>query len=233
MRRSILLADDSPTIQRLVKQTFVDADIDIVAVSNGDAAIKKLPEIRPQLVLADVYMPGRNGYEVCAFVRNEPQLSGIPVVLLVGAFDAFDAETATQAGASAHITKPFEPQALVDLVNSLIGPDSQPAAAAVSSPEAPKPLELETPGASDHAAAPKTNGDATNGSAEPDDLLGLSDLFSSAPTAEGVFLSDDQMERIVDRVIKRLSTDVIQSVAWEVVPDIAERAVKDALKKQA
>ena len=93
--------NDSPTIQRLVIQTFADTLFDIVSVSNGDAAIKKLPEIRPHLVLADVYMPGRNGYEVCAFVRNEPQLSGIPVVLLVGAFDAFDADTATQAGASA------------------------------------------------------------------------------------------------------------------------------------
>jgi len=143
VKRSILLADDSPTIQRLVKQTFADVDIDIVSVSNGDAAIKKLEAAQPHLVLADVYMPGRNGYEVCAFIKKQPRLSDIPVVLLVGAFDAFDAETAAQAGAVAHITKPFEPRVLMDLVNSLLpaedaatpeSPTYEPGAQSVAEP---------------------------------------------------------------------------------------------------
>jgi CheY-like chemotaxis protein len=124
MRRTILLADDSPTIQRLVTNTFADGDYDIVSVSNGEAAIRKFDEIEPDVVLADIYMPGKNGYEVCGYVRQHSRLGDTPVVLLVGAFDAFDEEKAKEAGATSNITKPFEPQALVSLVESVL-PDSQ------------------------------------------------------------------------------------------------------------
>src|SRR5438094_1193934 len=122
MKRTILLADDSPTIRRLVRQTFAEGSYEIVEVSNGEAAIKRLDEVRPSIVLADIYMPGKNGYEVCSHVRNHPTLRDIPVILLVGAFDAFDEETAKQSGATANITKPFEPGALIELVRSLLSP---------------------------------------------------------------------------------------------------------------
>jgi CheY-like chemotaxis protein len=216
-----------------VKQTFVDVDVEIVAVSNGDAAVKKLSEVRPHLVLADVYMPGRNGYEVCTFIKNQPAYSNTPVVLLVGAFDAFDVETARQAGAAAHITKPFEPQALVDLVNSLMD-SATPSTPAVA--EEPAPLELDsTPIDAEGAPAGQPAGAAADAEGEGD-LLGLSDLFApAAPAAPAppASLGDDQVEKIVDLVVKKLSTDAIQNVAWDVVPDIVNKAVKDTLKKQA
>jgi CheY-like chemotaxis protein len=134
VKHLILLADDSPTIQRLVTQTFVDANYEIICVSNGDAAVRKFEDVRPDIVLADIYMPGKNGYEVCDYVKRHAELGRTPVVLLAGAFDAFDENTARQIGASAHITKPFEPRALVELVSSLISASaqaSQPAAPAV------------------------------------------------------------------------------------------------------
>src|SRR4051812_2868959 len=120
MKRTILLADDSPTIRRLVTQTFAGANFEVVEVNNGDAAIKTFEDVRPSIVLADIYMPGKNGYEVCSYVRNHRALHATPVVLLVGAFDAFDEEVARRSGATANITKPFEPGALIDLVNSLV-----------------------------------------------------------------------------------------------------------------
>src|SRR5262249_29799540 len=143
MRRTILLADDSPTIRRLVIHTFADANFRIVEVNNGDAAIKTFDEVRPSVVLTDIYMPGKNGYQVCAYVRGHSELSWTPVVLLVGAFDAFDENAAKQAGATASITKPFEPRALVELVTSVLRPASEEAASGpepvpvpkVSSPE--------------------------------------------------------------------------------------------------
>src|SRR5215831_5790530 len=110
MRRTILLADDSPTIQRLVTNTFADADFELVAVSNGDAAVRKFNEIHPHVVLADIYMPGKTGYEVCTYVRQHPTVNTTPVILLVGAFDLFDEAKAKEIGATGHITKPFEPQ---------------------------------------------------------------------------------------------------------------------------
>src|SRR5262245_55230866 len=116
MGRTILLADDSSTIQRLVKQTFADANFEIVSVSNGEAAIRKFEEVRPDVVLADIFMPGKNGYEVSAYIKAHPAYSATPVILLVGAFESIDEDNARTSGATANITKPFEPGALVELV---------------------------------------------------------------------------------------------------------------------
>ncbi len=120
MTQTILLADDSTTIQRLVAQTFEGADYTVVSVSNGEAAVRKLEEIRPSIVLADTYMPGKNGYEVCAFVKEHAELSTLPVILLVGAFEAFDESEAERVRANGHIKKPFEPQELLALVSGMI-----------------------------------------------------------------------------------------------------------------
>jgi CheY-like chemotaxis protein len=210
MRRTILLADDSPTIRKLVTQTFADADFDIVSVSNGDAAIKAFEEKRPDVVLADIYMPGKNGYEVCKYVRSHPQMGATPVVLLVGAFDAFDEETAKSSGATANITKPFEPGSLIEMVISLL-----PAAA---------------PSAAEHALeAPPTE------AADESDLLGLGEIFKDEKQAAadhaGPAMSEEELDRIADRVIQKLSTQIIENIAWDVVPDITEKIVREELKK--
>ncbi len=243
MKDLILVADDSATIQRLVAQTFADSDVKIVAVSNGDAAIRKFDEIRPQLVLTDIYMPGKNGYEVCAYIKRHAELAETPVVLLAGAFDAFDEATALRAGASAHITKPFEPQALVDLVMGLLATEPGTAAAAAAS----VPASALTSSAAPSAPAPSSP--ASRDDELPDaalsippvqeldlseDLLGLGDLFQpAAPEAVSLSASDEDIERIADRVIQKISTQVIESVAWDVVPDITEKFVREELKRQS
>jgi CheY-like chemotaxis protein len=227
VKRAILLADDSPTIQRLVTSTFADADVEIISVSNGDAAIKKFEELRPHLVLADIYMPGKNGYEVCTYIKNHSELSATPVVLLAGAFDAFDEATANQAGAAAHITKPFEPQALIDLVLSLLPEPAAVAVAAPASTPAPAPAAVQKA----QPAAPQT---ATADHADHD-LLGLGDLFQPVvvETAPVLSVSDEEIERIADRVIQKLSTQVIESVAWDVVPSITAKVLREELKRQS
>ena len=211
MRRTILLADDSPTIRKLVTQTFADGEFDVVSVSNGDAAIKAFEEKRPSVVLADIYMPGKNGYEVCRYVRNHAQRGSTPVVLLVGAFDAFDEATAKQSGATANITKPFEPGSLIELVLSLLPPESAQAEAAAS------------------------QGRPAAEASDKSDLMGLEALFKEDTPAEtaqsGSSMSDAEIDRIADRVIQRLSTQIIENIAWDVVPDITEKIVREELKK--
>src|SRR5215475_4115130 len=171
MRQTILLADDSPTIRRLVMHTFADADFKIVEVSNGDAAIKIFEETKPDLVMADIYMPGKNGYEVCAYVRHHPALNATPVILLVGAFDAFDEERAKRSGATASITKPFEPGALIDLVKSVLRTAAEVNSAGAEAPAAPKavpePAPVPLKGVPLAAAAGESPTVATE-----DDLLG-------------------------------------------------------------
>jgi len=235
MRRTILLADDSPTIRRLVKQTFADADFDVIEFSHGEAAIKAFDEVRPNVVLADIYMPGQNGYQVCSFVRNHPVLGKTPVVLLVGAFDAFDEESARQAGATANITKPFEPGALVDLVNSVLLPEQEDASRPPEPPTVASPAEeahvdttvVEKPSVPAEAApAP-----AAAAESESDDLLGLKTIFKEEPKDVMRAITEQEIDRIADRVIKKISTQVIENIAWEVVPDITEKIVREELKR--
>ena len=105
----ILVADDNSNIQRMVGLALKDQGIDVVAVGNGEAAVRKISEIRPDLVLADVFMPVRNGYEVCQYVKEDPSLKHIPVILLVGAFDPLDEQEAQRVGADGVLKKPFVP----------------------------------------------------------------------------------------------------------------------------
>ena len=226
MRRTILVADDSPTIRRLVTQIFADGNFQIVEVNNGDAAIKSFEELRPSVVLADIYMPGRNGYQVCTYIRKHPQLGQTPVVLLVGAFDAFDDNAARQAGATASITKPFEPGALIELVTSVM-PTEIPQTYSEFPPEpvpVPEPV-AETAGTADPPAG------AVHPAAESEDLLGLESIFKNEASASAGITEKD-IDRIVDRVIQRLSTKVIESIAWEVVPDITERIIREEMKRR-
>jgi CheY-like chemotaxis protein len=266
--RTILLADDSPTIRRLVTQTFADSNFKISEVSNGDAAVKRFDELKPDIVLTDIYMPGKNGYEVCSYVRSHPALGSTPVILLVGAFDAFDEERAKKAGAAANITKPFEPGALIDLVNSVLSSaaEARPEPQAQQPPE-PQPEPERRPEIVMHAlpqpvvevAEPKTeilmppfeeapepapqvqeSAEAAVPTPAPvvmgdeDDLLGLHVIFNQEYAADSSSgLSEADIDRIADRVIQKLSSQVIQSMAWDIVPDIVEKVVREELKRSS
>ncbi|MEP7132306.1 MAG: response regulator, partial [Acidobacteriota bacterium] len=99
MAKKILLADDSLTIQKVVELTFSDSDYELVCVSNGQRALERVREDRPDLILADAVMPEKNGYEVCEAIKGDPATARIPVVLLSGTFEPFDRERAERIGA--------------------------------------------------------------------------------------------------------------------------------------
>jgi len=117
----ILLADDSVTVQKIITLTFSDEGVDVITVNNGDEAISRLQYMRPALVMADVSIPGRNGYEICEFVKRHPEMEDTPVILLVPAFEPFDEERARRIGADYHLTKPFQSiRTLISTVKNLM-----------------------------------------------------------------------------------------------------------------
>ncbi len=148
MPKTILLADDSVTIQKVVAISFASEDVTVVTVDNGDDAITKAQEIRPDIVLADVVMPGKNGYEVCEAIKADPELAQIPVLLLTGTFEAFDESRASEVGSAGHIAKPFEAQSLINEVRRLI---DAAAASATPPPTATLAESAEDPAANDGA----------------------------------------------------------------------------------
>ncbi|MGC1106233.1 MAG: response regulator [Candidatus Acidiferrales bacterium] len=119
---TILVADDNSNIQKMVSLVFKEKGIRVVAVGNGEAACRKVPEVHPDVVLADVFMPVRNGYEVCEFVKQDPEFANTPVILLVGAFDPLDEKEARRVGANGVLKKPFvPPEPLIAMVSALLG----------------------------------------------------------------------------------------------------------------
>lgn len=138
MPKRILLADDSVTIQKVISITFSSEDFDIEIVGDGESAIRKAKELKPDLVMADVAMPGKDGYQVCTEIKSDPELSGTPVMLLAGTFEPLDAEKAKGAGADEHIIKPFESQELLDKVNALVSRPAAPSAETEPAAEVPE-----------------------------------------------------------------------------------------------
>jgi CheY-like chemotaxis protein len=117
----ILVADDNSNVQKTVALALADLGVDVVSVNNGEAAVRKLADISPDLVLADIFMPVRNGYEVCEYVKKDPRFAHVPVVLLVGAFDPLDEHEAQRVGADGILKKPFvPPDPLIAMVKTLL-----------------------------------------------------------------------------------------------------------------
>jgi CheY-like chemotaxis protein len=120
MNQTLLLADASATIQRIVELTFAAENIAVVPFSNGEHAIASLDRNVPDIVLADVGMPGRSGYEISRYIKNSPPLAHIPVLLLTGAFEPVDQTKALEAGCDGILIKPFEPQFVINRVKELL-----------------------------------------------------------------------------------------------------------------
>ena len=93
----------------MVTLAFQERGVEVIAVGNGEAAVRRIPDANPDLVLADVFMPVRNGYEVCEFVKKDSRFAQTPVILLVGAFDPLDEKEARRVGADGVLKKPFVP----------------------------------------------------------------------------------------------------------------------------
>src|SRR6187549_2902113 len=128
MAHKLLLADDSVTIQRVIELTFADEDVQVIAVGDGKKAIASIQADRPDIVLADVGMPERDGYEVAAFIKGTAELAHIPVLLLTGAFEPIDETRARAVGCDGVLVKPFEPQMVISRVKDLLAGRRAPAA---------------------------------------------------------------------------------------------------------
>ena len=170
----LLLADDSLTIQRVIGLTFANENVQVITVPDGDEAISRIAMERPDIVLADIGMPKRSGYDVAAFVKSDPSLAHIPVVLLAGAFEPIDDARARQAGSDGVLVKPFEPQHVIARVRELLAgarpPQPAPPPVALSSPVVPatavEELAFDT-------APPAVTAVPPSGSAPPSEPLDL------------------------------------------------------------
>lgn len=142
---NILVADDNTNIQKMVALALEERGIHVVSVGNGEAAVRRIPDVNPDLVLADIFMPVRNGYEVCEFVKKDERFAHVPVILLVGAFDPLDEKEARRVGADGVLKKPFvPPDPLIAMVMSALEKNPRLAAELAKAKE-PKVVEVVEP----------------------------------------------------------------------------------------
>ena len=158
MARKVLLADDSVTAQNMGRRILHDAGYEVITVNNGSAAMKRIAESKPDLIVLDVYMPGYGGLEVCQRIRESEETARIPVLLTVGKLEPFKPDEVRRVRADAYIVKPFEASELLAALTKLedkIVPAKQP----------DKPRRFPKPMAAvdDSAAVDKEFGDLETG----------------------------------------------------------------------
>ena len=138
MARTVLLADDSVTAQNMGRRILMDAGYEVITVNNGSAALKKIHESQPDLIVLDVYMPGYGGLEVCQRLKESEETQKIPVLLSVGKMEPFKTDEAKRVRADGHIVKPFEASELLAALTRLedrIVPPAEPGRAKKKSGE--------------------------------------------------------------------------------------------------
>jgi CheY-like chemotaxis protein len=212
MANKILLADDSVTIQKVVQLTFSGEVYEVTCVSNGSVAMEKVREIRPDVVLLDIIMPGENGYDVCEAIKKDPAVSHTPVLLLSGTFEPFDRQRAARIGADGHLTKPFESQVLISKVTELLEKakevrESIPVAAS-EVPEPPPPPAPPAP-----STAPGAGPEPEPASVEPESF------------------PPEVLDEIVRRVAERIGEESVRDLVRDLVPDLAERLVRERIRQ--
>jgi len=145
----ILLADDSPHAQRMGERILREEGFEVVSLTDGNAAMLRLADVDPDLILADVFLPGKSGFELCRHVKSEPRFKHVRVVLTAGLLEPFDEDEARRAGCDGILKKPFEASKVVSTIDPLVkeaqlarGQFVEPivSVAPVAEPE-PKPLE--------------------------------------------------------------------------------------------
>lgn len=299
MSKKILVADDSVVIQKSIGITFAQEDFDVAFVSNGEEALQRAKEFRPDLILADTTMPKLSGADLCKRFRQEPELRRTPILLLSNSQETFTPVQLKTFGASDFIQKPFESTQLLDKVRPLLAqaqamtspevtmasPKTSvtevqsnpfPEEETVARYEAAKTPVRETPSIdldpssfdiqreSSFKISPETQShldvlSIDDGDEEPADFAAVemeeepppatrilhqaaktdapkpSQTATSATIAapatsmqtSSLQLSEAQIEQIVSKVFQ----NVIERIAWEVVPEMAERIIKDEIQK--
>jgi CheY-like chemotaxis protein len=251
MTIKLLVADDSVTMQKVVRLAFSEDDVQIESAFSGDAAMDSVRTFKPDIVLADVVMPGLNGYELCERIKKDPEFAQTPVILLVGTFEPFDEAEAYRVKSEGHLTKPFDTSELIQKVHSLAKDEAVSAVAASANPAftlqinpnsarkrwvnsrvrdsflgSERILDLFDP---EILALAQVSLDASNGTnSKASEAI---PEVSPAPMPQNIS-SEEFISSVADRVVRQMSPDIIREVAWEVIPELSEILIRRIIEEQ-
>ncbi|HEY1945985.1 MAG TPA: response regulator [Bryobacteraceae bacterium] len=130
----ILLADDSPQALRLGEQILTGNGLEVVSVTDGATAMRRLEDVKPDLFIVDIYLPTKTGFDLVRYMKAEAEYRDIPVIFAVAPVDVFNEQDAKNAGAAAILQKPFEASSLLGAVQDLLAKSAKAGGAAKSAP---------------------------------------------------------------------------------------------------
>lgn len=252
--RTILVADDSVTIRRVVELCFLDTDIRVVSAASGSEAVRKIAEEEPDAVIADVVMSEPDGYALAALVKDSSR--PVPVLLLAGTFEPFDGDRARASGADGCLVKPFDSRTLLDIVQRLLQKSPRPRTTSVPGAETLQDEEVDSvldsiaPGEAPtyveadripNVTAPEREAPATSVSPE------TASVPSERPAAEEMAphetqrsadrsivdspRSDEGVSRLSERDVDAIARAVLARLSDEVVREIAWEIVPDLAER--
>jgi DNA-binding response OmpR family regulator len=246
---TLLLSDESPTVQRLIAMTFADQDIQVTSVTDGEEAIARMSVDRPDIVLASIATPRRSGYDVAAFVKSAPALASIPVLLLAAAFEPVDDVRVAQVRADGVLVKPLDPRLVVTRVKALL--DRSPVAGPAGEP--PHVTALPTAPAAPTAESPDEGGDyfarldAAIAQRAPLHRPASADDVGTVPTVDDLLkpgtaaaptvppsapvVSEALVDAVTRQVVERLGPGAVRDVVADVVADVAERLIREEIAR--
>jgi CheY-like chemotaxis protein len=219
MSRTILVADDSPTIRKIVELTFTDTDIRVEVADSGSAALDRIDALQPDLVLADVFMPDPTGYDLCRTIKASER--PVPVVLLAGTFEPFDSDLARDCGADAHLVKPFESEVLLDKVRTLLEPPIEPEL------EETEPLDGAT--MAEQVLAVVSEDDEVEIAVTTDEPV--EEAAEPGPEAVSLPITQEFVDAVAEAVAQRISSDVVREIAAELVPQLASEIIRERIRE--
>ncbi len=231
----VVLADDSPTIRKVVELSFAGENCELHCFSGGEAALDYLRTGPVDVLLADVFLPGVDGYELCRELKANPKTGHVPVVLLAGTFEPFDIRLAERVGYHSYLTKPFATSQLLALVNELIKRSARPERTSGQTAKKEtetvnqKPLFTLTtdqcrPAPSFIKTEDLSELESRVAEAEPGDEIfeTPTPLAGEAKTASSMTLRQEEIDQVVGKVMERLPGE-LRRILSEVLRDLSVR----------
>ena len=212
----LLVADDSTTIQKIVSIAFENEDVEVEGVGNGQEAFDRIPRFNPDIVLADVDMPGLNGFELSTKIKESPETNDIKVLLLASDFEGFDEQRYKKCCANNHITKPFKSDDIVKMVKSLLDGS------------ACNEDELSETDSKKNILEPKLPGSQVMGQPRDDEGMATED-------SDGLRLSESEEEPSLDELlssVEKLSTDGMKTLGLEDDEELLENKITDTMDSE-
>ena len=228
MPHKLLLVDDSVTIQRVVQLTFADEDVEVVTVGDGSRVIDAIREETPDIVLVDVDMPHKNGYEVTAFVKSGPA-HDVPVILLTGAFNPVNEVQARKAGCDGILVKPFEPKQVIEKVRELLNSrdvtDSSRFVEPQSTVSPEHSLSSSTIRTQRHEVDSVLAKAFRNYLAEDQNAQSLATARSERDHPVPL-VTDEMLGTLRTQVVSKMTDSIVREITADVVAEVAERLVR-------